>query len=132
MGPRRIQAHEEERAGFARELHDDINQRIAVVSLKLDGWLQDHPKFGMSDGGKLQKVCSQHRDGRTYRPFLTVCIPQNLTILGLPRLPRAFAKNIQNSRMWKLISRSPMFLVACRKRFRFAYFECCKRHSRMR
>jgi PAS domain S-box-containing protein len=34
---RLIQAHEEERTRIARELHDDINQRVALLAVKLDG-----------------------------------------------------------------------------------------------
>jgi signal transduction histidine kinase len=34
---RLIQAHEEERTWIARELHDDINQRVALLAVKLDG-----------------------------------------------------------------------------------------------
>ena len=38
---RLIEAHEEERTRIARELHDDINQRIALLSVSLDGLKQD-------------------------------------------------------------------------------------------
>ena len=38
MGRKLIEAHEEERAWIARELHDDINQRIALLTIKLDQW----------------------------------------------------------------------------------------------
>jgi PAS domain S-box-containing protein len=34
---RLIEAHEQERTWIARELHDDINQRIALLSVKLEG-----------------------------------------------------------------------------------------------
>jgi signal transduction histidine kinase len=34
---RLIEAHEEERTWIARELHDDFNQRLAVVSMDLEG-----------------------------------------------------------------------------------------------
>jgi signal transduction histidine kinase len=35
VGRRLIEAHEEERTWIARELHDDINQRIAMLSIEL-------------------------------------------------------------------------------------------------
>ncbi len=38
MCGRLIEAHEKERAWIARELHDDIVQRIALLAIKLDGW----------------------------------------------------------------------------------------------
>jgi PAS domain S-box-containing protein len=36
MGRRLIEAHEEERTWIARELHDDINQRIALLAIELE------------------------------------------------------------------------------------------------
>jgi PAS domain S-box-containing protein len=38
-----IQAHEEERTWIARELHDDVNQRIALLAAHLDGLKQGLP-----------------------------------------------------------------------------------------
>ena len=40
MGRKLIEAHEEERRWIGRELHDDINQRIALLSIELDRWDQ--------------------------------------------------------------------------------------------
>jgi signal transduction histidine kinase len=41
MGRRLIEAHEEERTWIARELHDDVNQRIALLAVQLGRWAQD-------------------------------------------------------------------------------------------
>jgi len=38
-----IEAHEEERTWIGRELHDDINQRLALLAVKLDQWRQHAP-----------------------------------------------------------------------------------------
>jgi len=38
-----IEAHEEERTWIARELHDDINQRMALLTIELDRWNQQLP-----------------------------------------------------------------------------------------
>ncbi len=40
MGRKLIEAHEEERTWIGRELHDDINQRIALLTIELDRWNQ--------------------------------------------------------------------------------------------
>jgi PAS domain S-box-containing protein len=40
---RLIEAHEEERTWIARELHDDVNQRMALLSIELDRWNQQLP-----------------------------------------------------------------------------------------
>lgn len=42
VGRRLIEAHEEERAWIARELHDDINQRLALLAIELEQWGQRH------------------------------------------------------------------------------------------
>jgi PAS domain S-box-containing protein len=41
IGRRLIEAHEAERAWIGRELHDDINQRLALLAIELDRWSQD-------------------------------------------------------------------------------------------
>jgi PAS domain S-box-containing protein len=43
VNQRLIEAHEEERTRIARELHDDINQRIALLAVKLDSLQQSLP-----------------------------------------------------------------------------------------
>jgi signal transduction histidine kinase len=43
MGRKLIEAHEEERTWIARELHDDINQRIALLTIELERWHQHVP-----------------------------------------------------------------------------------------
>jgi len=43
IGRRLIEAQEEERAWIGRELHDDINQRLALLSVELDRWRQQNP-----------------------------------------------------------------------------------------
>ncbi len=43
VGRKLIEAHEEERTWIARELHDDINQRMALLAIELDRWDQKLP-----------------------------------------------------------------------------------------
>jgi PAS domain S-box-containing protein len=43
VGRRLIEAHEEERTWIARELHDDVNQRIALLAIELERWNQQLP-----------------------------------------------------------------------------------------
>jgi PAS domain S-box-containing protein len=43
VGRKLIEAHEEERTWIARELHDDINQRIALLAVELDRFEQHRP-----------------------------------------------------------------------------------------
>jgi PAS domain S-box-containing protein len=50
---RLIEAHEEERTWIARELHDDINQRIALLAVNLGVLERDHPA---SDGQISRRI----------------------------------------------------------------------------
>jgi PAS domain S-box-containing protein len=50
---RLIEAHEEERAWIARELHDDINQRVALLGVNLEGLKQD---LSASNGQMSRRV----------------------------------------------------------------------------
>ena len=43
VGRKLIEAHEEERTWIARELHDDVNQRMALLAIELDRWNQQLP-----------------------------------------------------------------------------------------
>jgi PAS domain S-box-containing protein len=43
IGRRLIEAHEEERTWIARELHDDFNQRIAMLTIDLERWGKQLP-----------------------------------------------------------------------------------------
>ena len=44
LGRRLIDAHEQERTWIARELHDDINQRLALLVIELEEWKQQVPE----------------------------------------------------------------------------------------
>ena len=43
VGRKLIEAHEEERTWIARELHDDVNQQLALLAVDLDQWNQQLP-----------------------------------------------------------------------------------------
>jgi signal transduction histidine kinase len=62
---RLIKAHEEERARIARELHDNINQRVALLALQLDRMRQDLPASAADlkhDIGEANKQISELGD----------------------------------------------------------------------
>jgi len=56
-----IEAHEEESTRIARELHDDINQRLAVVSVSLD-YLKQSPSASAADVERIGEVRQQIAD----------------------------------------------------------------------
>ena len=54
-----IEAHEEESTRIARELHDDVNQRLAVVSVRL-GYLKQSPPVSAADLNQEVGEIRQH------------------------------------------------------------------------
>ena len=50
-----IEAQEQERARIGRELHDDINQRLAMLALELERLQEDHPEVR----SRLQEIRQQ-------------------------------------------------------------------------
>jgi len=76
---RLIEAHEEERTRIARELHDDINQRIAL----LVGNLQNAMQIFLQRGSEPwhEEACQLAADlGTISRPYRTACIPPSSNI----------------------------------------------------
>jgi PAS domain S-box-containing protein len=56
---RLIEAHEEERTWLARELHDDINQRIALLAGGLKGLNQDLPASAAEASHRIEEMYNQ-------------------------------------------------------------------------
>jgi len=51
-----VEAQEQERARIARELHDDINQRIALLAIELDQLREKHKDLPSKVRGHVQKL----------------------------------------------------------------------------
>jgi signal transduction histidine kinase len=56
---RLIQSQEVERQRIARELHDDISQRLALVMMDIDAWQGEIPFQRTSDHSTLRRVLAQ-------------------------------------------------------------------------
>jgi PAS domain S-box-containing protein len=55
--PRRlIEAHEEERTWLARELHDDVNQRLALALVELDRWKEQLPNSAVESHDRIGQL----------------------------------------------------------------------------
>jgi PAS domain S-box-containing protein len=92
-----IEAHEEERTRIARELHDDINQRLSLVSVRL-GYLQQRPPESAADlvqeiGGVGQEVAALAADIQTLSHRLH---PARLELLGLEDAAVRFCEELSN------------------------------------
>ena len=92
-----IEAHEEESRRIARELHDDINQRLAVVSMRL-GYLKEGPPASATElkqeiGEVGQEIADLAADIQAVSHRLH---PAKLEILGLERAAAGFCEELSN------------------------------------
>jgi PAS domain S-box-containing protein len=56
MSRKLIEAHEQERTWIARELHDDINQQIALLAVNLEHFKQDVPSLAPPVMQRLEEI----------------------------------------------------------------------------
>ena len=90
-----IEAHEEECARIARELHDDINQRMALVSVRL-GYLKQSPPASAADleqaiDGVSQEIADLAADIQALSHGLH---PARLELLGLEAAAAGFCEEL--------------------------------------
>jgi PAS domain S-box-containing protein len=92
---RLIEAHEEERTWIARELHDDINQRIALLTVQLKQWAQHPPSSEANVRKHIGSVCEQLTDlGRDIQALSHRLHSSKLEYLGIGVAAGSFCKEL--------------------------------------
>jgi PAS domain S-box-containing protein len=94
IGRRLIEAHEEERTWIGRELHDDINQRLALLAVELDRWNQhisSTPELSNQIRHAQERISQIARDvqGLSHRLHSS-----KLEYLGLATAANSFCKEL--------------------------------------
>jgi PAS domain S-box-containing protein len=102
VGRRLIEAHEEERAWIGRELHDDINQRLALLAVELDQWDQqfcEGPEIHDHIRQAQERIAEIARDvqGLSHRLHSA-----KLEYLGLAAAANSFCREISEKNMVKV------------------------------
>jgi len=94
MGRKLIEAHEEERTWIARELHDDINQRIALLAIKLDQW--NHlPELGVDSHDHLQDISQRLSEiGKDIQALSHRLHSSKLEYLGITAAAKSFCREL--------------------------------------
>jgi PAS domain S-box-containing protein len=93
MGRKLVQAHEEERTRIARELHDDVNQRIALLSVELGRWIQHLLESGIPVTDQAHKLCLQLSEiGKDVQALSHRLHSSRLDYLGLTVAARGFCR----------------------------------------
>jgi signal transduction histidine kinase len=93
IGRRLIEAHEEERTWIGRELHDDINQRLALLAVDLDQWTKEGSRSKFSEHlshaqGRITEIA---KDVQALSHRLH---SSKLDYLGLSAAARSFCKEL--------------------------------------
>ena len=97
LSRRLIEAHEEERTWIARELHDDISQRIALVSVDLESLKNGLPSSEVQSRSHLEGVEQRIRDlGNDIRALSHRLHSSKLDYLGLAAACRGFCGELSH------------------------------------
>lgn len=92
---RLIEAHEEERTWIARELHDDINQRIALLTVQLEQWAQHPPSSADEVTDHIRRVRQHLSDlGKDVQALSHRLHSSKLEYLGLVSAANGFCKEL--------------------------------------
>jgi signal transduction histidine kinase len=95
IGGRLITAQEEERRRIARELHDDLNQRLALLSVELDVACHAEARSPMTP--RLEKMARQVKDVSSEVHKLSYQLhPAKLDQLGLVTAARAYCHEVSS------------------------------------
>ena len=95
VGRRLIEAHEEERTWIARELHDDINQRIALLAIELEQWDQHPPSSEVEVHDHIRHVRQSLSDlGKDIQALSHRLHSSKLEYLGIVAAANGFCKEL--------------------------------------
>jgi PAS domain S-box-containing protein len=94
---RLIEAHEEERTWIARELHDDINQRIALLAVHLRTLKQKLPPTEAEAGRGLEEACERAFElGSDVQALSHRLHSSKLEYLGLASAAKGFCRELSD------------------------------------
>jgi PAS domain S-box-containing protein len=103
ISQRLIEAHEEERARLARELHDDINQRLGLLSWHLDSLMKAPTAVPTRLTGEItrlrEEVVALSTDVQALSHRLH---PSRLALLGLEASAAALCREVADQQVTKI------------------------------
>ena len=124
MNRKLIEAQEQERTRIARDLHDDVTQRLALLAIDLDqvqGHLPDSDFELRTRVGTIRERAAQiAADVQTMSHELH---SSRLEYLGLFAAVKGSAKSLASCRTRKLTLKAAICQLRCRRRFRSASSE---------
>ena len=99
LSRRLMEAHEEERAWIARELHDDVSQRIVLLTVRLEKIERDLPASAVDARLSLQEAQKHISDlGNEIQRLSHGLHSSKLEYLGIAEAARSFCKEISEQK----------------------------------
>ena len=96
LSGRLIDAQEEERKRIARELHDDYNQRLAMLAIDLERLAEDDPEDPIESNQFLLQLSNRASElGADLHSLSHSLHPSTLRILGLVAAMKAFCEEFE-------------------------------------
>jgi PAS domain S-box-containing protein len=90
-----IEAQEKERTRIARELHDDINQQIALTAVELEGLQQSNPNLDSEARKRMKALVKRISDiGMEVQAISHRLHSSKLEILGVVAACRSFCREV--------------------------------------
>ena len=98
LGGRLINAQEEERRRIARELHDDLNQGVALLAIQLEHCRLNPPKSAQAIGQRMEELWKNARDlSGSIRALSHRLHPSILDSLGLAAATETFCQELSRA-----------------------------------
>ena len=132
LGGRLINAQEDERRRIARDLHDDLSQRLALISVELEMFGQKPPAQPETIAGRMREFSGKVKSlSANVHDLAHELHPAKLDQLGLVAAVRGFCRELATSaRKWRLSSRRVMCRGRCRMMCRSACIASCRKRCR--
>jgi PAS domain S-box-containing protein len=110
LSGRLIAAQEEERRRVARELHDDLSQKMALLSIELEQLAQEAPKTSGSGRSRLRRLTKQaHEISADIQRLSYTLHPSKLEHLGLAVAVKGLCKQPSEHRNLRIEFRQTGF-----------------------
>ena len=92
-----IEAHEEERTWIGRELHDDINQRLALLAVELDRWSHENSTDKRASNRFVNLQQRIHNISEGVQALSHRLHSSKLEYLGLASAAKSFCRELSES-----------------------------------
>ena len=129
---RLIEAQEQERSRIARELHDDISQRLALLTINLTGLAQDSSARPDSTARRSNSNGRPRRSRPMFRRCRTDCTRHDSSCLALRPPCDTFAWNSPNSRKSGSTLKPTICQTTCLRKFPWAFSGFCRKRFTIR